>query len=96
MDKNTIHVKNVELSLNVRVILAILVVSGGCIIWSGVMAYCLSYSPLAVFFVWILGTTLAILFDYFTLSSHNIIKDIKLEISEEEGGEVIYTVMKVD
>ena len=96
MNKNNLHIRNVEFSLNVKVILAVLVVSGVCIIWSGVLAYSVSKSPLAVFFSWTLGVTLAILFDYFAISSHKIIKDIKLELSEEEEGEMIYTVMKVE
>ena len=96
MDKNNLHVKNVEFSLNLRIVLAALIVSGICIIWSGVMAHIVSKSPMAVLFSWIFGVTLAILFDYFAFSSHKIIKDIKLEISEEEEGEMIYTVMKIE
>ncbi|HEC95090.1 MAG TPA: hypothetical protein ENI45_03895 [Thermoplasmatales archaeon] len=96
MNKNTLHVKDVEFSLNLRVILTMLVVTGLCVTLSGVLASVVAASTSAVFCSWVIGMTLAVLFNYWMLSSHRIIKDIKLEISNEEEGEKIYTVMKVE
>ena len=96
MNKNTLHVRDVELTLNLRIVLAVLVISGICIVFSGVLASAVAASASAVFCAWVIGVTTAVISSYWIISSHKIIKDIKLEISNESEGEKVYTVMKIE
>ncbi|HEC82234.1 MAG TPA: hypothetical protein ENI42_07440 [Thermoplasmatales archaeon] len=96
MNKNTLHVRDVELTLNPRVVLTLLIVSGGCVVFSGVLASAVAASTYAVFCSWVVGVTAAVTFNYWILSSHRIIKDIKLEVSNQDEGEKVYTVMRIE
>ena len=96
MNKNKLYVKDVDISLNLHIFFVMLVLSGICIIFSGVLSQLVNASLPAVISSWVLGITIAVISNYMILSKYKMIKDIKIELSEEEEGEKIYTVMKIE
>ena len=91
-----LHIRDVDVTLNTKVFLGMLVFSGSTLILAVISSYFLYKSFIATICSWIFWVTLAVLFNYLTILRHRIIKDIKLEISEEGEEERVYTVMKVE
>ncbi len=96
MNKNKLYVKDVDISLNLHIFFVMLVLSGICIIFSGVLSQLVNASLPAVISSWVLGITIAVTSNYMILSKYKMVEDIKIELSEEEEGEKIYTVMKIE
>jgi len=93
---NNLHIRDVEITLNTKVFLGMLVFSGLILILAIISSYFLYKSFKAMICSWILWITLAILFNYLTILKHKIVKDVKIELSEEGEEEKVYTVMKVE
>jgi len=93
---NNLHIKDVEITLNNRVFLGMMVFTGVLLIAAIASSYLLYQSFKATMCSWIMWITIAILFNYRVISRHRIVKDVKLELSEEGEEEKVYTVMKVE
>ncbi len=91
-----LHIKDIDITLNTKVFLGMLVFSGFILILAVASSYFLYKSFPAMMCSWIFWVTLAVLFNYLTIIRHRIIKDVKIEISEEGEEERVYTVMKVE
>ena len=93
---NNLHIRDVEITLNTKVFLGMLVFTGIILILAIISSYFLYKSFKATICSWTLWITLAILFNYLTVLKHKIVKDVKIELSEEGEEEKVYTVMKVE
>ena len=94
-NKEELSVKRVEMVLNGRILLSILIVIGISIILSGCLASIFSGSLLTVLCGLIIGATVGILINYFLVTSHNLIKNVHIELSHDSDVDDLRTVMKV-
>ena len=93
---NSIHVKDVEITLNTKIFLAMLTFSGILVILGVISSYYLKGSLIALTCSWIIWITAIIIFNYLMVQRHRIVKDVKIEFSTEEEEEKVYTVMKIE
>ena len=91
-----LSIKKVELVLDRRILLSMLIVVGASIILSGCLSYIFSDSIFTALCGLVIGSTIGVLANYFILTSYKIVKKINIELSSEEGIEDIQTVMKID
>ena len=89
-------VRNVELVLDKRILISILIVVGISVILSGYLSYVFSTSIFTVLCALIIGTTIGVLINYFILTSYKIIKKVNIELSLNEKTEDMHTVMKIE
>ncbi len=93
-NEEELSIKRVELVLNGRVLLSILIVIGISIILSGCLASIFSGSLLTVLCGLIIGATVGILINYFLVTSHNLVKNVHIELSHDDVDD-LYTKMKI-
>lgn len=93
---NNLRIKDVEITFNTRVFMEMLIFSGVILLIAIIFSYLLCKSFIAMICSWVLWITLLIVFNYLMILTHKIIKDIKIELSEEGEEEKVYTVMKVE
>jgi len=67
-----LSVRNVEMVLDKRILILILIVVGISIILSGCLAYVFSASLFTVLFALIIGVTIGVLINYFILTSFKV------------------------
>ena len=91
-----LSVRKVELVLDKRILMSILIVIGISIILSGCLSYVFSASLFTVLCGLIIGVTIGVLVNYFILTSYKIVKKINIELSYEDNAEDIHTVMKIE
>jgi len=96
MEENNLRINKVELLINRKILLSMLIVVGISIIISGCLAYIFSDSIITILCSLIIGTTIGILFNYFILSSNKIVKQINIETLEKQDTEDAYTIMKIE
>jgi len=96
IEENTLRINKVELLINREILLSMLIVVGISIIISGCLAYIFSDSIITILCSLIIGTTIGILFNYFILSSNQIVKQINIETLENQDTEDTYTIMKIE
>jgi len=94
--RDGLSVGNVEIVLDKRILILILIVVGVSIILSGCLAYIFSASLFTVLFALIIGVTIGVLMNYFILTSYKIIKKVNIDLSIKEDVENINTVMKIE
>jgi len=94
--RDGLSVGNVEIVLDKRILILILIVVGVSIILSGCLAYIFSASLFTVLFALIIGVTIGVLMNYFILTSYKIIKKVNIDLSIKEDAENINTVMKIE
>ena len=94
--RDGLSVGNVEIVLDKRILILILIVVGVSIILSGCLAYIFSTSLFTVLFALIIGVTIGVLMNYFILTSYKIIKKVNIDLSIKEEVENINTVMKIE
>lgn len=95
MGDSEISVENVEITLNRRAILAVLIITGLSILLAGCLAYIFSDSLITIFCSLVIGITIGILVNYFIIISNKLVKKIDIELSCEEETEYVKTVMKL-
>jgi len=96
LEESSVSIKEVELILNRKIILLMLIVMGLSIILSGYLSYIFSDSIYTVLCSLIIGVTLGILVNYFILVSNKIIEKINVELCDEDDmEEELQTVMKI-
>jgi len=96
MGDRNLSVENVEMLLNKRTILTVFIITGLSIILAGCLAYMFSDSLVTIFFSLAIGITIGILINYFIVISNKLVKKIDIELSCEEDGDDIHTMMKID
>ena len=90
-------IKKVEVELNKKILLIVLVVTGFSIILSGCLAYVFSDSIYTIFFSLLFGITLGVLINYFIIVSNKIVANVNVEIVEKEDSlDDLQTVMKIE
>ena len=96
LEESGVSIKEVELILNRKIILLMLIVMGFSIILAGYLSYIFSDSIYTVLCSLIIGVTLGILVNYFILVSNKIVEKINIELCDDEDDmEEIQTVMKI-
>lgn len=96
LEESRASIKEVELILNRKIILLMLIVMGFSIILSGYLSYIFSDSIYTVLCSLIIGTTIGVLVNYFILVSNKIVEKINIEICDEDDmEEELQTVMKI-
>jgi hypothetical protein len=96
MEENNLSISNIELLINRKILLSILIIIGISIIISGCLAYIFSDSIITILCSLIIGTTIGILSNYFILSTNKIVKIINIETLENQDLENSYTMMKIE
>ena len=96
MGDRDLSVENVEMQLNKRTILTILIVTGLSIILAGCLAYIFSNSLITIFCGLVIGITIGILINYFIIISNKFVKKINIELSCEKEEDDIHTMMKIE
>jgi len=96
LEESGATIKQVELILNRKIILLMLIVIGFSIILSGYLAYIFSDSIYTILCSLVIGATLGVLANYFILISNKIVEKIDIELCDEEDiDEELQTVMKI-
>ena len=96
LEESRASIKEVELILNRKIILLMLIVMGFSIILSGYLSYIFSDSIYTVLCSLIIGTTIGVLVNYFILVSNKIVEKINIELYDEDDmEEEPQTVMKI-
>jgi hypothetical protein len=96
MEEDNLSISNIELLINRKILLSILIIIGISIIISGCLAYIFSDSIITILCSLIIGTTIGILSNYFILSTNKIVKIINIETLENQDLENSYTMMKIE
>jgi len=95
LEESGISVKEVELVLNRKIILSMLIVMGFSIILSGYLSYVFSDSIYTVLCSLVFGSTLGVLINYLILISNKIVEKVNIELYDEEDMEELQTVMRI-
>jgi membrane protein DedA with SNARE-associated domain len=96
LEESGVSVKEVELILNRKIILTMLVVMAFSIVLSGYLSYIFSDSIYTVLCSLIIGATIGVLINYFILVSNKIVEKINIELYDEDDmEEELQTVMKI-
>jgi len=96
LEESGVSIKEVELILNRKIILTMLIVMGFSIILAGYLSYIFSDSIYTVLCSLIIGVTLGVLVNYFILVSNKIVEKINIELYDEDDmEEELQTVMKI-
>jgi len=96
MKREALSVDSIEVVLNKRVLLLMLIVTGISILLSGCLAYIFSDSLFTIFCGLVIGVTIGVLINYFLVTSRKIVKQISVKLSKNEDTEDIHTVMKIE
>ena len=96
MGDRNLSVENVEMVINKRTILTILIITGLSMILAGCLAYIFSDSLITIFLSLVIGITIGVLINYFIIISNKFVKKIDIELSCEEDENEIHTMMKID
>lgn len=95
LEESGLSIKEVELVLNRKIILSMLVVMGFSIILSGCLSYIFSDSIYTVLCSLVFGATLGVMINYLILVSNKIVKKINIELYDEDDTEELQTVMRI-
>jgi membrane protein DedA with SNARE-associated domain len=95
LEESGLSIKEVELVLNRKIILSMLIVMGFSIILSGYLSYVFSDSIYTVLCSLVFGATLGVLINYLILISNKIVEKVNIELYDEEDMEEIQTVMRI-
>lgn len=96
-DEENLTLKKIEIELNKKIILSILLVSFLSIVFAGCLAYIFSGSLFTVFCSLVIGITVGFLIDYLIISSQKFVKNVNIEFScEEKSSDDLHTVMKIE
>ena len=96
MKEEDLSVESLEVVLNKRVLLLMLIVTGISILLSGCLAYIFSDSLFTIFCGLVIGVTIGVLINYFLVTSRKIVKQISVKLSKNEDTEDLCTVMKIE
>ena len=96
LEESGVSIKEVELILNRKIILSMLIVMGFSIILSGYLSYIFSDSIYTVLCSLVIGATLGVMINYLILISNKIVEKINIELYDEDDMEEgLQTVMKI-
>ncbi len=96
LEESGVSIKEVELILNRKIILTMLVAMAFSIVLSGYLSYIFSDSIYTVMCSLVIGTTVGVLINYFILVSNKIVEKINVELCDEDDMEEdLQTVMKI-
>jgi ABC-type lipoprotein release transport system permease subunit len=96
MKREALSVDSIEVVLNKRVLLSMLIVTGISILLSGCLAYIFSDSLFTIFCGLVIGVTIGVVINYFLVTSRKIVKQISVKLSKNEDTEDLCTVMKIE
>ena len=95
-DEGFLHLTNVEFYFNKKVLLSVLIVTGLSIFLSGILMFIFSDSIITVVCSLIIGITIGVLINYFTLSYFKIFKTIAIETVQKESLDDLTSTMKLE
>ncbi len=91
-----VSVKDVEVFLNKKLMLTIMVVSGLSVILAGFLSFVFSDSLWSLLLSLVFAITLGLLINYFLIVSSKVITRVDVNLKLEEKSEDLHSVMKME